>query len=149
MRRLGPLSWLLLLLAGGCGGTVPIPPPQPRPPTPPAPVPPQPVPPVPPTPPPAPTKIVTYSTVQLVTAGRPRAEVDALIGFAATLDTAQDDGTRIVRWPAVNEAGAARWLDVTFGADGKVVGRALIPRAAPMPPAAPPLACVGDKCAIR
>ena len=122
--RFWPLAYALLLAA--CGGCESIP----VVPVPPAPVPPEPPQPTPVPPDPIPTsKVVPYAVVHAITPGQTRADVNAMIGFTATFDTPQDDGTRIAEWPAVNAAGEAKYLDVQFDAAGKVIGHALIPRA--------------------
>lgn len=108
------LRWsLALVLAAvvGCSSpgqppAPPIPGPGPTPPIP-GPVDPKPTPPTPPI-----AGRVPYAVVRTIVAGMPEAAMLAAIGSAPTLDTPQDDGSRIRRWPAANATGEPRWLDV-------------------------------------
>lgn len=124
---------LALLAVVACSPTV-NPAPWPVPPAPvpvdppPVPVPVDPPGPLPPPPTPAPvTNAVPFDVIQRITEGMTRAELVALIGREPDGDRDQGDGTRILRWPAVNAAGAPKYLDVQLEA-GKVLGRALVAR---------------------
>lgn len=124
MRRLA-MALVALVLLGACqwdGPLVPV-----VPPTPPV-VPPEPGPGPDPTPIPVPAGVVPYEATQRVVPGLTVAEVTSIAAMAPALDTRQDDGTRILRWPSVSASGAARWLDVHFDAAGRVMGRSLVPR---------------------
>lgn len=94
----------------------PGPGPEPRPPEPE--VPPQPV---------DPSTVVPHEALAGLRVGMTRAELDVAMGRPATLSAVQDDGTQLVRWPAVNAAGKLKWLDVQLDGTG-LVGWALLPR---------------------
>lgn len=125
LRRFLPV---LALLLASCGSVVPVV--DPVGPTPPAPTPVEPVPPTPPVPPvPVPAeKVVPYATAHAIVDGASRTSVEASIGFPPMKSSRQDDGTTISRWAALGSTGAAKWLDVVYGANGLVLGKALLPR---------------------
>ena len=115
--------WLavLALLLASCAQ--PVPPPTPVPPPIPTPVPdPTPTPPVPPTPSPV-TWVAPWATVEQVTPGMTRAALDALLAHPG-VERTMDDGSVIVRYPAVDSTGAPRWMDVQLD-KGVVLGRSL------------------------
>ena len=123
MRLRHVLPLLALLLASCAGSWTPVTPVDPVRPVPVDPVtPPKPLPPVPA------EKVVPYATAHAVTDGAARASVEASIGFAPWLESRQDDGTTIARYAAVGSAGAPKWLDVVYGSNGLVLGKALLPR---------------------
>lgn len=78
--------------------------------------------------PPAPSQVATYAAVHSILPGWTRSQVEAAMGFPATLESRQDDGTSILRWPAVGATGAPRWADVQLDAGGLVIGHVLLPR---------------------
>lgn len=115
------LAGLSLILAVGCAQ--PVPPPSPTPPPIPTPTP-DPTPPPPaPVPTPPPTWVAPWATVEQVVPGMTRAALDALLAHPGAERT-MDDGSVLVRWPAVDSTGAPRWMDVQVD-KGVVLGRAL------------------------
>ena len=120
--------WLGVILGttSGCAAPAPvvIDPPAPVVDPPPIPVPPRPDP-VMPTPEPTPkAETAPWAKVQQVVAGMTLDALRALLGPEEDKPRDQGDGSAIHRWPAVNEAGAPRWLDVQVEG-GVVLGRAL------------------------
>lgn len=141
MRRfLSRLFWLapevLVLTASAavitgavvtCAGCMvpPAPPPIPVPPPIPTPTPtPEPT----PTPTPTPVAdVIPWVKTAMIANGMSRADLVALMGREPVGDKDQGDGTRILRWATLNEAGKAKWVDVQME-NGVVLGRALWPR---------------------
>lgn len=79
--------------------------------------------------PPRPVQVAPYAAVHSILPGWTRAQVEAAMAFPAALEARQDDGTTILRWPAVGATGAPRWADVQLDAGGLVIGHVLMPRA--------------------
>lgn len=75
-----------------------------------------------------PAQVVPYATASRVAPGMTLAAVEALVGFPAAHKALRDDGTTGALWAATGPTGAARWLQVIFGADGLSLPHALIPR---------------------
>lgn len=111
-------------LAQGCSEVIypVIPPAPPSPVVPVDPVTPGPVVPV------DPAQVVPYATASRVAPGMTYDAVVAMVGFQAAHKALRDDGTTGALWAATGPTGAARWLQVIFGADGLSLPHALIPR---------------------
>jgi hypothetical protein len=75
-----------------------------------------------------PAQVVPYATASRVAPGMTYDAVKALVGFPAAHTAPRDDGTTGALWAATGPTGAARWLQVIFGADGLSLPHALLPR---------------------
>lgn len=75
-----------------------------------------------------PAQVVPYATASRVAPGMTLAAVEALVGLPALHKALRDDGTTGALWAATGPTGAARWLQVIFGADGLSLPHALLPR---------------------
>lgn len=85
----------------------------------------------------SPSSVVPYEKVLLVGSGQLRPSLLEVVGVAPVGDRDQRDGTRILRWAAVNGKGEPKWLDVQVEIDpdapndrdrDKVVGKSLVRR---------------------
>ena len=120
------LPTLALLWACGCSVPPVI---NPEPPAPvvdpvPIPIPPRPDPVIPPVVNPTPvTNVIPWDKVKQFTTGMTRTQLVVLFGEPVG-DRDQRDGSRILRWAAVNEVGVPKWMDVQVEGD-VALGRAL------------------------
>lgn len=81
------------------------------------------------------TTVVEWTKVQTVTAGQDRGALVTALGRKPIGDKDMRDGTRMSRWPAVDDEGVAKWLDVQVEvkdpkdrSKDEVLGFSLVPR---------------------